>query len=119
MTPEGKVKAKITALLRNYEPDVWFTMPVPSGYGESTLDYIGCVGGVFFAIEAKKPGGKPTERQLLMMNKMELAGGKVFVVDGEAGLARLQGWIQNALREQGKGRSAPRSEDRGAVPECC
>jgi penicillin-binding protein-related factor A (putative recombinase) len=38
-------------------------MPVPSGYGESTLDYIGCYKARFFAIETKKPGGKLTPRQ--------------------------------------------------------
>lgn len=38
-------------------------MPVPSGYGVPTLDFIGCYKGFFFAIETKAPGKEPTPRQ--------------------------------------------------------
>jgi hypothetical protein len=91
-TPEGIVKRRVSALLKSYK-DLFYTMPVPSGYGESTLDYIGCYRGRFFSIETKKPGGKPTGRQTAVIALMEQAGGKVFVIDGD--LTALKEWLDN------------------------
>ncbi len=90
-TPEGKVKAKVSRLLRE-TPGVYYHMPVPGGFGGTTLDYIGCYLGKFFAIETKKPGGKPTDRQQMIIGQIEQAGGKVFVIDGEP--TELQQWIR-------------------------
>lgn len=89
-TPEGKVKKTVSALLRSV-PGLYYFMPVPSGYGESTLDYLGCYRGQFFAIETKARGKKPTDRQNMMISRMQQAGGKVFVIDGD--LTELQQWI--------------------------
>ena len=66
-------------------------MPVPSGFGESTLDYIGCYRGKYFAVETKAPGKKPTDRQNMVIDRMRKAGGKVFVIDGD--LTELKQWI--------------------------
>ena len=60
-TPEGKIKDQVKAFLK--ERGAWFFMPVPTGYGTPTLDFIGCYKGRFFAIETKAPGKKPTARQ--------------------------------------------------------
>lgn len=89
-TPEGKVKKTVSALLKSV-PDLYFFMPVPSGYGESTLDYLGCYRGQFFAVETKAPGKKPTDRQQMMIERMRKAGGKVFVIDGD--ISELKAWI--------------------------
>lgn len=89
-TPEGKVKKTVSALLRSV-PELYYFMPVPSGYGESTLDYLGCYRGQFFAVETKSPGKKPTDRQNMMIQRMQQAGGKVFVIDGD--LTELKQWI--------------------------
>lgn len=89
MTPEGKIKKIVSTYLRQV-PGLWYTMPVPSGYGESTLDYIGCYEGRFFAIETKKPGGKPTPRQLQTIAAMERSGAKCFIIDGD--LTELKNW---------------------------
>ena len=91
-TPEGKVKKTVSSLLRA-TPDLYYFMPVPSGYGESSLDYLGCYRGQFFAIETKKPGGKPTDRQNMIIERMRKAGGAVFVIDGD--LSELKTWIDN------------------------
>lgn len=90
-TPEGKVKKTVSALLRSV-PDLYYFMPVPSGYGESSLDYLGCYRGRFFAIETKKPGGKPTDRQNMIIERMKQSGGCVFVIDGD--LTELKKWIE-------------------------
>ena len=96
LTPEGKVKRAIGALLRSY-PGIYYVMPVPGGYGASTLDYLGICAGRGFGIEAKRPGGKPSMRQLGIIENIERAGGRVFVIDGPAGLADLEGWIKQCL----------------------
>lgn len=90
-TPEGKVKAKVSKILRD-TPNTYFHMPVPGGFGGTTLDYIGCHFGVFFAIETKKPGGKPTDRQNMIIEQMRRAGGKVFVIDGDT--EELEDWLR-------------------------
>ena len=79
-TPESKVKKKISAYL-NELPMTWYNMPVPSGYGRPTLDYIGAVNGYAFAIEAKAPGEKPTPRQEATMEEMRKGRVAVFAVD--------------------------------------
>lgn len=88
MTPEGKIKAAISKAISQVKRTYTF-MPVPSGYGQSSLDYILCVDGWFVAIEAKAPGKKPTPRQRLIMEKIRAAGGEVWVVDNVADAANI------------------------------
>jgi hypothetical protein len=90
-TPEGKVKAKVSGLLKA-TAGVWYTMPVPSGFGESTLDYLGSYYGRFFAVETKAPGKKPTSRQQNTIAAIERSGAKVFVIDGD--LTELENWLK-------------------------
>ena len=71
-TAEGKLKDKVRKLLD--EAGAWYWMPVPSGYGRSTLDFIGCYRGRFFAIETKAPGGQPTQRQSIVIEELRGAG---------------------------------------------
>lgn len=94
MTPEGKVKAKISALLK--EAGAYYEMPVPTGFGKSGLDYTVCHRGRFCAIEAKAPGKKPTPRQELTMEAIYAAGGTVIVVAGDDGLNFLTQWLAGA-----------------------
>lgn len=58
-------------------------MPVPGGYGKSTVDFLVCYRGVFIAIEAKAPGGrgKLTGRQMKTLRDIADAGGVTIVVD--------------------------------------
>ena len=53
MTPEGKVKAKVSKLLQEFEEILFYDMPVPGGYGKSTLDYVCCYRGLYFVVETK------------------------------------------------------------------
>ena len=57
------------------ESGAWYFMPVPTGMQVATLDFLGCYKGRFFAIETKRPGEKPTERQRIVMQKIDAAGG--------------------------------------------
>lgn len=81
MTPEGKVKAKVSALLKKY--GVYYFMPVQTGYGKKTLDYLCCWNSVFFAVETKAPGKVPTSLQEVTIKEIREAGGFVFVLDGD------------------------------------
>jgi hypothetical protein len=90
-TPEGRIKKKVSALLQSVQ-GCYYHMPVQNGMGRPTLDYIGCCGGRFFAIETKAPGKKPTTRQLTTIADMAAAGATVFVIDSED-LQELHAWL--------------------------
>lgn len=93
-TPESKVKRKVKALLLS-QRDMYFNMPVPAGYGEPMLDFVGCHRGEFFAIETKADGKDLTPRQSFVKENMESAGGKVFVITGtgdENDPSTWEGW---------------------------
>jgi hypothetical protein len=87
-TPEGRVKDGVKALLESFE-GCYYYMPVPGGFGAATLDFIGCFRGVFFAIETKANGGKPTKRQEQVIYRMRSCGAQVFVIAEEGSFALL------------------------------
>lgn len=104
VTPEGKVKEKVRAVLAEFDraavvlyngtdyhvgilKQFW---PVPSGYGASDIDCIVCYYGEYISIEVKAPGKKPKPRQELTLAETIGAGGWTFVIDGEAGLNELR-----------------------------
>ena len=78
MTPEGKVKKEIKAWLKGQ--GAYFFMPVQTGYGAATVDFLVCLHGVFVGIETKAPGKKPTPRQELVMHAITAAGGNAYCV---------------------------------------
>lgn len=85
-TPEGKVKRKVSAWLKELDR-CWPFMPVQSGYGAPALDYIVCIKGVFVSIETKKPGGALTPTQQATKKTILDAGGMVLVVWDDESLA--------------------------------
>lgn len=92
-TPEGKVKTKVSRLLKA-TAHVYYDMPVPGGFGGSSLDYVGCHRGDYFAVETKRPGGKPTPRQNQIIARMRAAGATVFVIDGDT--TELEHWLNRS-----------------------
>lgn len=98
-TPEAKTKRKIRNVIDNYRSrniSIYVFMPVPGGFGAPTLDYLGCVNGMFFAIEAKRPGGKPTLRQLGTIQMLQAAGAAVFVISDDESLGVFERWLERA-----------------------
>ena len=80
-TPEGKIKAMVKKGLASLKAKPYVFMPVQSGFGSTTLDFLACVGGRFIAIETKADITKQlTPRQVATMDYIHLAGGTVFVV---------------------------------------
>jgi hypothetical protein len=93
-TPEGKVKAKVKAVLKQF--GAYWHMPVQNGLGAPSLDFICCINGLYFAIETKAPGGKPTPRQEDTIGAIRATGGKVFVIDGDTSL--LVTWLEEVTK---------------------
>lgn len=80
MTPEGKVKAKVKKILA--EIGAYYAMPIGTGFGHAGVpDFLICKAGLFYAIECKANGNKPTALQLNEMQKIRDAGGVTLVVD--------------------------------------
>ena len=77
-TPEGRVKAKVKALLKKY--NIYHFMPATGGYGRSGVpDIIACMRGRFLAIECKAGAGKLTPLQSRELALIEEAGGLAYV----------------------------------------
>ena len=83
MTPEGKVKKEIDAVLNAYGDRVVWFKPATGGYGRSGIsDYVGCLDGMFFSIEAKRAGETPTTLQQRFMRSVSTAKGLALLCDG-------------------------------------
>lgn len=80
MKPEEQVKARIKGWLQNQ--GAYFFMPVQTGYGATTLDFLVCLRGRFLGVECKRKGTtRPSPRQQICMDNIEQAGGWAFCVD--------------------------------------
>jgi len=103
-TPEGKVKNDIKKLLDSMgfwragakQPKVpvigTYYMPVSRGMGVHGIpDFIGCLRGRRFDIEAKAPGEVPTPMQELRHEEIRTAGGIVLAVDD---VSKLRQWFE-------------------------
>jgi hypothetical protein len=98
-TPESRAKKAVREVLSRY-PSVYQYWPVPSGFGRTNIDVLGCYRGRFFGIEVKAEGKKPTLRQTGELQSMAQAMGKTFVIIGpnDPALDELDAWL-NELTE--------------------
>ena len=82
MTPEAKVKKRIKSILE--ELQCYFFMPPANGYGRAGIpDFVGCLNGMFFSIEAKAGKGKTTALQDRELERIRQAGGFALIVNEE------------------------------------
>ena len=88
-TPEGRVKDKVKAYLDSI--GAYYFMPVQTGYGKRTLDFLICYDGQFFSVETKAGSKQMTAQQLAIRFQIETAGGAVLLVneDNVESLPRL------------------------------
>jgi len=85
-TPEAKVN------------DVYYAMPIGTGYGSSGVpDFLCCVRGRFLAIEAKAGKGKTTALQDKNIKQIIASGGLAIVVN-EDNMQELELLIKHVLR---------------------
>jgi pantoate kinase len=95
-TPEAKVKAKIRAILK--EHNVYYAMPIGTGYGNSGVpDFLCCVNGKFVAIEAKAGKGAATALQLKNLSEINKAGGYTCIIN-ETNLDYLKNVIAECMQ---------------------
>ena len=79
-TPEKAVKAKVKAVLES--EGVYYFMPPANGFGRSGVpDIVACVNGLFFGIECKANGNKPTALQIREIEAIRRNNGVAVVVD--------------------------------------
>lgn len=79
MTPEAKVKRKVSTILKNL--GAYYFYPVTGGYGTSGVpDIVGCYRGSFFGIECKAGKNKPTPLQQLALDNISKQGGIAMVI---------------------------------------
>lgn len=79
MTPERKVKLKVTKLLT--ERGAYWFYPVASGYGSAGIpDIVCCYRGRFIGIECKAGSGKTTALQENNLERIRLCEGLALVV---------------------------------------
>ena len=112
-TPEGKVKAKIDAILKPYKASgrLWYTKTAGSMFGKNGVpDYVCHLLAVrmpprsqeenefpsyartFFTIEAKAGKGKASDLQEAQMKDIRAAGGVTLVIN-ETNLQELQEFL--------------------------
>ena len=78
-TPESKVKAKIKTILKKH--DIYYAMPIGTGYGNSGVpDFLCCINGKFMAIEAKAGTGQATALQLKNLQLINACGGYTLII---------------------------------------
>jgi hypothetical protein len=101
MTPEGKVKKKVSALLKKY--GVWYVMPRGTTFGRSGIpDYICLIRGRLVAIEAKAGTNPPTALQRHEIASIVAQGG-IAVVVNEQSLSFLETtlrWITSSIQSK-------------------
>lgn len=91
MTPEKKVKTKVTNILKEY--GIYYFYPVTGGYGASGVpDIICCYNGRFLAIECKAGGNKTTALQDKNIRQITECGGTALVIN-EDNIERVREWI--------------------------
>jgi hypothetical protein len=95
VTDEGRVKEGVKKLLKQY--GAYYHMPVLSGYGKPSLDFVGCHNSRFFAIETKKGDLQPTVRQERTIREIQLAKGPAFVVNEVSGWEELEDWLKKGM----------------------
>lgn len=80
MTPEGKVKRRVTDILKKM--GAYYFYPATGGYGRSGVpDIIACLDGVFLGIECKAGKNSPTELQKRELSKIREALGVPFCIN--------------------------------------
>ena len=94
LTPEAKVKRKVTAVLKKH--GCWYFFPASNGFGRAGIpDIIAIVDGQFVGIECKADEKKqPTQLQVQCGEQIEASGGKWFLVRGADELEALEAYIR-------------------------
>ena len=93
-TPEGKVKRRLTEMLKRHK--VWYFFPGNNGFGKSGLpDIIAIIRGRFVGIEVKADKTKkPTSLQWKTGREIKEAGGSWFLVYDDDTILTVETFIR-------------------------
>ena len=105
LTPEGKVKQKVSRMLKQYK--LWFFYPAANGMGRAGIpDVIAIVAGEFVGIEVKADKTKkPTMLQQQCGRQIIDAGAQWFLVYDDQSLAVVEQYIQKVTQDVSGGAS--------------
>jgi hypothetical protein len=92
--PENTVKKRVKALLDKYKIFHFCVAASPFGVGGISDRIAVLPNGRILAIECKAPGKKPTPLQTKFLDAIDKNNGRSFVVDGPAGLALLENFLE-------------------------
>lgn len=96
MTPEGVVKSEAKIILNRFR-NVWYYMPVQTGYGRQGIpDIVVCIAGHFLMIECKSGQNKPTPLQRAVGHSVQDAGGTWMLLNED-----LMGNLDSTLLRMG------------------
>lgn len=91
---ESDVTKAVRALLKSLNIWHWKAWQGPMSQPKGISDILGCYQGRMFALELKRPGGKPTAEQLAFLEQVRQQGGIGFWADSVEGVIeglKLQG----------------------------
>jgi len=92
LTPETRVKRRVTDILRKY--DAYFFFPASNGFGRAGIpDIIACYRGQFIAIECKAGKNTTTALQRRELRAIEDAGGYALVIN-ETNIEQVEAVLQ-------------------------
>ena len=84
MQSEADVKREVKNILKAHQPDVWWYMPVQTGYGVKGIpDFVCCVRGRLLGIETKFGSNTESVWQKKQGAAIREAGGEYFVINEE------------------------------------
>lgn len=96
-TPESRVKAKVSAILKKYNTYHFF--PATGGYGRNGVpDVVACCRGKFLGIECKAGDNYVTALQQRELQRIVDAGGYALIVR-ETNLAELDELMKGLTNE--------------------
>ena len=92
LTPETRVKRRVTDILSKY--DAYFFFPASNGFGRAGIpDIIACYRGQFIAIECKAGKNTTTALQRRELRAIEDAGGYALVIN-ETNIEQVEAVLQ-------------------------
>jgi len=108
-TPEGRLKNEVTKYLHGL-PRMFFWC-VQDRFTSGIMDIVGCYKGLFFGIELKAKGGRPTKLQSFRIRQVRDAGGKARVAYSLTQVHSLIKELDNAYTKHRK--TMPRASKKG------
>ncbi len=97
LTPERKVKTKVTNILQKHE--AYYFYPLTGGFGRSGVpDIVACYKGRFIGIECKAGCNRPTNLQEQNLEQIKRNGGVSLVINEDN-----VGEVETALRTIARG----------------